>query len=715
MTQDAQQPPGIDIPGYETLGEAGRGGFGVVLRARQVAFNRTVAIKVLSGSQLDERTRSRFDRECRALGALSGHPNILHVHDSGFTSDGRPYIVMDFMPGGSFAERLEAQGPLPWQEAGVIGVKLAGALETAHRSGVLHRDLKPENVLVSTYGEPVLGDFGIARVAGGPETRTGLITASVAHAAPEILSGQRPSVAADVYSLASTIVTLILGRPAFLQPTDESLVPMIARISTDPIPDLRQQGVPDGIAAVLEKAMSKDPADRYASAADFGRDLRDALSAAGVSAPDMVLTPAPETATPPAPESAAASSTGEVSPPRPPEPPAPAPASQAPTPPDLDPADRTRTVAPISGAVAGPPSAPAPPPPPSVTPPSVSPAPAPVVGFSPPGAVASPPPLKARDTLGVVLLVVGAVAAVGLVVTAFVVRGGGGEAASVRGTAWVANVFAGTITSVDRATGREGETVRIGDDTIDQFRDGDTIWVIDNVGEALVAVDANSGKKRETFELSAAPNAVVVADGSVWVSFGEDDIVQRISPRDGDVEEEIDVGDEPFYLAVGGGSVWVSESGDGSVSRIDTSQNEVTETIEVGSAPRGMAFSQGELWVANSGDGTIQQIDIRRNEAKDTVKVGDGPEVIAATATDLWVVNSTSNTVSRVDRRAKRVTATVNSGLTPISVAATEDQVWVSNIDDDTLVRINPDTNRIDLAVEVADGPGTIVLTGDGT
>lgn len=181
----------------------GRGGFASVYRARQPAFDRDVAIKVLTQSITDE-ARMRFERECVAIGGLSGHPNIVTVYEHGMTPDGSAYIVMEFLDGGSLADRVSRSGPLPWTTVCEIGVKLAGALESAHRRSVLHRDLKPDNVLVSRFDEFKLGDFGIARVTGRDVTAEGFITATPAHAPPEILSGGDPKVASDVYSLAST-------------------------------------------------------------------------------------------------------------------------------------------------------------------------------------------------------------------------------------------------------------------------------------------------------------------------------------------------------------------------------------------------------------------------------------------------------------------------------------------------------------------------------
>ncbi len=178
-----------ELAGFEDFVEIGRGGFGVVYRAHQPALNRYVAIKFLAAS-LSSTGRERLSREALAMGALSGHPNIVAVVDVGIPVEGTPYLIMPYLARGSLADTMAASGPQPWPEVVRIGVKLAGALESAHRLGILHRDVKPGNILVSDFGEPQLADFGLARVSGGFETTSRHITASVAHAAPEILEGR---------------------------------------------------------------------------------------------------------------------------------------------------------------------------------------------------------------------------------------------------------------------------------------------------------------------------------------------------------------------------------------------------------------------------------------------------------------------------------------------------------------------------------------------
>jgi serine/threonine-protein kinase PknK len=272
--------------GFVDAREVGRGGSGMVYRCYQTSLGRSVAVKVLA-SDIDPDNRERFLREGYAMGALSGHPNIVHILQVGVTASNRPYIVMPYYAADSLALRLRRTGPIQWPEALRIGVKLCGALETAHRAGTLHRDIKPGNVLVNDYRDPQLSDFGIAHIAGGYETATGFFTGTIAYTAPEVLGGNPPTVAADVYSLGATLYALIAGTAAHERNTGEDLLAHYLRISSTPVPDMRPGGIPADVCASIEQAMSLDPAKRPASAAEFGRELQAAQRHNGLI-PDLM-------------------------------------------------------------------------------------------------------------------------------------------------------------------------------------------------------------------------------------------------------------------------------------------------------------------------------------------------------------------------------------------------------------------------------------------
>ncbi len=258
----------FELEGFEPISRLGGGGFGDVWLARQTNVDRQVAIKVGHSPIQDETIRLRFDRECKALGRLSGHPNIVDVYTAGSLDDGRPYLVLEYIDGGTLWQRLK-KSSIPEDELIAIGTQLAAALDEAHSSGVLHRDLKPENILIRGTGEAVLGDFGIARLHDGANTTSAAITASVAYAAPEILSGKRATVASDLYGIGVCLLAAVFRSVPFVQKTDESIHPIINRVLTDVPPDVRRQGISEELAAIIDSLLSKDPSRRPASAGDL--------------------------------------------------------------------------------------------------------------------------------------------------------------------------------------------------------------------------------------------------------------------------------------------------------------------------------------------------------------------------------------------------------------------------------------------------------------
>ncbi len=281
----------VEIPGYEGFEDIARGGFGVVYRAQDVRLGRVVAVKVLSRVELDDQALERFDRERRAMGALSWHPHIVVVHDSGRTAGGEPYLVMEYLEGGSLADDLAARGALPWDEAVARVIEVAGALQVAHDAGLLHRDLKPANIMRGPYGEAKLTDFGIVGTEDAGHTATGMVSFTLGHAAPEVLQGQRATARSDVYSLASTLYELVAGRAPFLRPGEDSIVPAVMRTVNEPVPDLGRADAPPGLMAVLTEAMAKDPESRPAEPAALGRELQQVQREAGVPVTELRLDP----------------------------------------------------------------------------------------------------------------------------------------------------------------------------------------------------------------------------------------------------------------------------------------------------------------------------------------------------------------------------------------------------------------------------------------
>ncbi|MGW6659562.1 protein kinase domain-containing protein [Rhodococcus sp. NPDC055024] len=281
----------LSAAGFDNAQEIGRGGFGTVYRCRQTNLDRTVAVKMLTTDLHDN--RERFYREQRAMGQLTGHPNIVGVMQVGETTPGHPYLVMQYYRQGSLDARIRSRGPLTVEESLGLGVKIAGALESAHRIGIIHRDVKPGNILFTDFGEPLLADFGIARSSGGFQTSAGIVTGSPAFTSPEALDGEAPTAASDVYGLGSTLFCALTGHAAFERRSGENLVAQFLRITKQNLPDLRQSGLPDDVTTAVEASLHRNPAQRP-TAASLGQHLLRVQIDHGFSPSSMVLPPGPD-------------------------------------------------------------------------------------------------------------------------------------------------------------------------------------------------------------------------------------------------------------------------------------------------------------------------------------------------------------------------------------------------------------------------------------
>ena len=282
LTPPAGDPSSFPVvPGLEVLELVARGGHGTVYRAHQQEHDRLVALKVLDARFVDEDTRRRFDRERTALGRISDHPSIVSLLDSGYTSAGEPYLLLEFAPGGSLADRLAA-GPLSIDRATSLVIGLAAAIERTHNAGVVHRDIKPANIMRSAYDTWMLTDFGIASLLD--RSATNAVHASYAHTAPETFGGEAPSPVADVYSLASVLATCLTGHEPFAMAPGEAAVSVMRRVAAEPYPDLRAAGVPDELAVLLEMALSKEPLQRPVSARAFAVALNAVRESLGLRA-----------------------------------------------------------------------------------------------------------------------------------------------------------------------------------------------------------------------------------------------------------------------------------------------------------------------------------------------------------------------------------------------------------------------------------------------
>jgi len=275
------------FPGYEVLEELGRGGMGVVYRARQLSLNRIVAVKVLAGrggaAELD-----RFRVEAEAVGQLQ-HANIVQVYEVG-VADGTPFYTLEYCPNGNLSRRIAGK-PMPAREAAELIRELAVAMETVHRAGIVHRDLKPANVLMAADGRAKVTDFGIAKTASDTsQTQTGAILGTPSYMAPEQAEGLAKDVGptADVYSLGAILYECLTGRPPFVGATPMETMRQV--LEQEPLPvRLLNPAADQELEKIALKCLEKDPAQRYESAAALAEDLRRHLDGEPITARSVNL------------------------------------------------------------------------------------------------------------------------------------------------------------------------------------------------------------------------------------------------------------------------------------------------------------------------------------------------------------------------------------------------------------------------------------------
>ncbi len=276
---------GPPIPGYTYLQHLGSGGFADVFLYEQAWPQQRVAVKVVrAGVALSEHETSLFTSEANAMARLADHPYIVDVITAGVIDaeqGSRPYLVMRYCPPPDLGARVRAQ-PMTVPDAIATGIKLASAIETAHRAGIIHRDIKPSNILVTTYQEPALTDFGIAghlaEVDQDHEVRI-----SYPWAPPEMVDGRsNGSVASDVYSLGATIWNLLTGRSPYSIPGgDNSSRALTTRVLHAGPPSVQRPDVPPALDRLLQLCLAKEPVLRPANALELARELQRIEAASG--------------------------------------------------------------------------------------------------------------------------------------------------------------------------------------------------------------------------------------------------------------------------------------------------------------------------------------------------------------------------------------------------------------------------------------------------
>lgn len=275
----------IGVSGYANFDLVSTDATGTLYRCLLLQSGATAQMRVFNSPLPDGDRRQRFLQRCRLLATLGGHPNVARVLDYGIGAWELPYVVLQDSPGGNLAERLGREGALPAEVALPVGVKLAGAVATAHRLGLVHGGISPEAVALSADGEPLLADF---RLVDGPSAMPGAGGARVPlSVAPEVLSGAEPGTAADVYSLGATIYTVLNGAPPYSPREGEPAAVTLKRITETLLPPLDRSDLPGSVMDTLERAMAKNPDDRFPSATGVGEGLRSVEEQMGLTVTGM--------------------------------------------------------------------------------------------------------------------------------------------------------------------------------------------------------------------------------------------------------------------------------------------------------------------------------------------------------------------------------------------------------------------------------------------
>ncbi|MEW5942178.1 MAG: protein kinase, partial [Chloroflexota bacterium] len=293
---------GQSLGRYHILEQLGEGGMATVYKAYDTKLERDVAVKIIRtdmfGPTVIERMLKRFEREAKVLGRLS-HPNIVKVMDYG-EHEGSPFIVMEYLPGGALKQKMRNER-MPWREATRLLVPIARALAYAHEHGMIHRDVKPSNVLIAQTGEPMLTDFGIAKILDtegtGELTGTNTAIGTPDYMAPEQITSKNVDARADVYALGIVYYEMVTGRRPFVADTPMAV---LFKQASEPLPRPTsiQPDLPESVERILIKALAKNPDDRYETMTLFANALENLVSTSGSRPTSVRVAPARKEAAP---------------------------------------------------------------------------------------------------------------------------------------------------------------------------------------------------------------------------------------------------------------------------------------------------------------------------------------------------------------------------------------------------------------------------------
>ncbi len=625
--------PGSTFAGYQIEDVAGSGGMGIVYKATQIALGRRVALKLIAADLArDASFRERFKREWLTAASID-HPNVIPLYEAG-EADEHLFIAMRYVEGLDLAALISREPSFDPARAVNIVAQIASALDAAHKKGLVHRDVKPANILIASQDDHVyLTDFGLTKSATSQSalTKTGMFVGSLDYTAPEQIRGEAADARTDVYSLGCVLYQALTRSLPYDR--DSDVAKMYAHLNEEPpAVTAARPDAPAGFDAVVARAMAKEPADRYQTAGELGRDALAALQgelprespwprrkkiALAAALPTVLVAGLAAAGL------AAAGVFGGGD-----DPPA-------------------QAVAPTATATAAKPTATA-------------------------TATADPRPV------------------------ATIKVGAGPEGISVSaGRVFVADGDAGKLSVIDGDTNKVVATADAGETPDGVVAGKGVVWMTDPATNSVQRLEARDQLVPTTkITVGNGPEGISLGKQLVWVANRKDGTVNRIDrATPAVVGSPIGVGNLPTGIFVGRRTVWVTNNGDGTITRIDPSTAQVVgDPIAVGKDPRGVIEDADSVWVANAGDDTVTRIDRKTAEVVgDPIKVGDNPREVAVGLGFVWVTNQNDNTVTRIDPATGKVAgAAIPVGNRPVDVAVGGGAVWVANQGDDTVTRIEP-------------------------
>ena len=592
---------GSTLAGYRIEALIARGGMGVVYRATHLGLERPVALKVIARELADrDGFRERFLRESRLAASLD-HPAVVPVYDSREV-DGELIVAMRLVAGGDLRKLIDRDGPLQPRRAIALLGQVAEALDAAHAAGIVHRDVKPHNVLIE--GERAfLSDFGLAKALGDSGAASGnSVVGTAQYMSPEQWRGGAVGPAADIYSLGCVLYEALTGIAPF------------ARKDADTEPE-----IPAGLEPVIERAVAKDPADRYPSAGALIAAAREQQS--GELAATRVLSGPAERPTDPIRSG-----------------------------PGFGPLRGRRlqwagagvavavaivvlAIALLGGGSGVDVSAPIP------------------VGAAPLRIATSTEAIWVTSEPDGTLTRLDP--ASGAQVGKPLQLGAGISGVAVgAGSVWVTDPQHGAVLRVDPEAGRVVDTIDVGGRPGPIVFGAGRIWVADDDGAGITAIDAiGDGIYRRGLVPHAAPLRLAIGAGGLWVSSASTGAVRRIDLSSARHGAPIPVGRGPAGVTVAHGLVWVANSRSDTVSRVDPSTHALLgDPIEVGGSPGGIDAGTEAVWVASGSEDTVTRLDLESGDPVGSpIGVGSEPGAVAVGATAVWVADNGEGAVTRIE------------------------------------------------------------------